>query len=951
MGDELCCSKQNELDDPNAIKPETIIAPNNNNNYGMRINPPKFQYFNNNQYNGYNNDFIGNSKYNYKIQKNQLMYVKRNINQRYDIGKKRNHKKNKNINKNRITNNISLQLKPIRKKHVKMNELQNKNMNDYHQENNAILEMENNFNNNQINGSNDFNNYSNNNLLNNKNIIENEKNNIFYNTESMLNTNNQINNNNIIQNSNINNNISSNFNFNQNPTFAPNIDSTSNNLLSYSKIFKEDLINQNNVTHQFDNIFENISTKIANDPAEIQKMFQMIDKYKYKQAELKDPVLSDEEVDDLLKKAEKDHYQNKTIDYSLYSLNNNQNIMKQNPYNAQKSRNLVLTPERKKVVYPLTPDYQIRRKKINNNDINNYKYQYNNYKPITTNTPQNTINYKSPQNVMKVSGKNYYPKTPDHSHAKHIYIQSPTKINPPIIQNSETYYQAKPVPISKIKPQNYNIIPQKQPKKVYYKTPVNYKIYQKPNIPVNNINLVPIKNNSSKGSILNKSYLNQIQKMNQDNQLNANKNKYNILSNITSNNPASNNNNLSFITSQSGLSKTPRKLDKSGNPIYFPSLNNTAEKLKNYENYKKNKIFSTGSISSLSDNGLSAPQGIRRKRIEDYYIKSPSSYESPLSTPRRYNRRINNNLSQLNKSNLYSNSLINNNDNSFSNITNNKNNNNNLNMSTTKVSFYEEEKDSSNMGIIETTQSPTGLKLDEHTQSLINNYLSKDLKDPSTFNKTNYNLFYFQSTDFFRIPKGEITAKRKLIYNSSNDPSQQAFYEGEVNNKNERHGFGTLKEANSTRVGLWKRNKFSGWGRDIRKNGQIFEGKFDNDILSGKGIYNYSDVLYIGDFDKGIRQGKGVLLTKNFKYKGTFNAGKIDGYGKIVFLDEKALESEYEGSFKDNKIEGYGVMIWKNGNMYQGEMKDCKMNGRGRFIPKDGIPTDGVFKDNVKVNI
>ena len=91
-------------------------------------------------------------------------------------------------------------------------------------------------------------------------------------------------------------------------------------------------------------------------------------------------------------------------------------------------------------------------------------------------------------------------------------------------------------------------------------------------------------------------------------------------------------------------------------------------------------------------------------------------------------------------------------------------------------------------------------------------------------------------------------------------------------------------------------------------------------------------------------------MTKNFEYKGQFTNGKINGYGKIVFLDNKSAISEYEGYFKDNNIEGKGTMKWKNGDMYQGELKNGKMNGYGRFIPQNGAVNEGHFKDNIKIS-
>ena len=165
-------------------------------------------------------------------------------------------------------------------------------------------------------------------------------------------------------------------------------------------------------------------------------------------------MLSDEEVDEILNQAEKKIYHNnktsKSIDNSLYSknraYNKNMNLVYNYPKqkiiykkvpnniiyqnNVKKTKqyyenriiqNRVLTPDKKKIVYPLTPDYQIRKKK-NNNNIINYQYtpileahpkkiinyQYNNYTPIKSNNPQNVIKYQPPKKVVKANGKNYY---------------------------------------------------------------------------------------------------------------------------------------------------------------------------------------------------------------------------------------------------------------------------------------------------------------------------------------------------------------------------------------------------------------------------------------------------------------------------------------------------------------------------------------------------------------
>ena len=967
MGEELCCSREQDICNKSSILPETNLINENIRNRPYYINIKNLE---------------NNKKY--KIQKTQLMYVKRNIKQKYNF--KNNIKK---FNKNDMIN-FSFEIKP--KKSTKLNSIKNKNLLDLFKENkNRNIKSIKNNNNDDINNnfSENSNLYSN--IEESNNNEENIKNDIVINTEQNINENNSfginsynnlLKNGNYLQNKdenifnintneNIENNFSSNITLSKNPTFAPNNIKEENMITNNSKNYKEDLLNKEN--NSYNNIFENIDTNIANNSTDINNIFNIIDNNK-NEVNLNEPALSDEEVDEILRKTEKKIYHNKTsksIDNTIFSRNraynqNNMNLVYDYPnqniiyrktptnvtyltnekrqnryYENTLIQNGAVTPDKKKIVHPLTPDYQIRKKK-NNNNINNY--QYNNYAPIKSTNPQNVIKYKTPNKIVKQNGKNYYLMPPAEIPSKKEIIKSPAKIKAPIVEYTTEVIQLEPITMSKLK--NFDYTKYYNQKPIYkHKKVVNYN------------NITPIKH-SSKTSLINHSYLNQIQKMNQQNAINIQKYNNNINNNINNININNNNinspnnininsinnskriiySNLSFSSSPSNISKTPRiprKFDKFGNPIYIASLHNTPQKSKKYDDYYKNYRKPKGLDNLRNDNDtFSAPQQRRRNKFNDYNINSLSSFELPNSATKDNLRNNQIKSGRSIRSNLYSNNNI-----------------NNINKSVTKVSIYEEDpKSSANMSIIEKSQEPTGLELDEHTNTIINQYSLLDMTNPSNFIKANYNLFYFTSPKFFITPQSEIKSKRKIIYYMSNNTSRQIYYDGEINHLNQKHGLGQLKEPNSIKIGQWKNNIFSGWGRIIRKNGQVFEGKFDNNILNGKGIYKYNDVLYVGDFQNGIRQGKGVLITKKFKYKGQFNGGKIDGYGKIVILDEKSPECEYEGFFKNNKIEGNGTMKWKNGNMFQGEMKNGKMNGRGRFIPKNGIPIDGEFKDNVKIN-
>ena len=63
-----------------------------------------------------------------------------------------------------------------------------------------------------------------------------------------------------------------------------------------------------------------------------------------------------------------------------------------------------------------------------------------------------------------------------------------------------------------------------------------------------------------------------------------------------------------------------------------------------------------------------------------------------------------------------------------------------------------------------------------------------------------------------------------------------------------RHGFGTLITTHYKLKGTWRNNEFTGWGRKSMRNGDVFEGKFINGELNGKGIFKSKDNnIYIGD--------------------------------------------------------------------------------------------------------
>ena len=69
------------------------------------------------------------------------------------------------------------------------------------------------------------------------------------------------------------------------------------------------------------------------------------------------------------------------------------------------------------------------------------------------------------------------------------------------------------------------------------------------------------------------------------------------------------------------------------------------------------------------------------------------------------------------------------------------------------------------------------------------------------------------------------------------EKEENEVYIGEINSAGQKHGYGKLITPICEKEGTWKNNRFNGWGREVRKNGEIYEGKFVNDSLNGKGKY------------------------------------------------------------------------------------------------------------------
>ncbi|CAL7947232.1 unnamed protein product [Xylocopa violacea] len=125
-------------------------------------------------------------------------------------------------------------------------------------------------------------------------------------------------------------------------------------------------------------------------------------------------------------------------------------------------------------------------------------------------------------------------------------------------------------------------------------------------------------------------------------------------------------------------------------------------------------------------------------------------------------------------------------------------------------------------------------------------------------------------------------------------------------------------------IGVWKNDVKEGSGKEISRNGWMYDGNWLNGKKHGCGILSK-----ISKEDHTIRR----------YYIGEWVAGKKQGFGHNWFEDG----SYYEGDFCRNKRHGYGHMWHCNGDYYEGGWKDDFYHGMGLFIKDNGNRYEGQF--------
>ena len=75
------------------------------------------------------------------------------------------------------------------------------------------------------------------------------------------------------------------------------------------------------------------------------------------------------------------------------------------------------------------------------------------------------------------------------------------------------------------------------------------------------------------------------------------------------------------------------------------------------------------------------------------------------------------------------------------------------------------------------------------------------------------------------------------------------YYDGDVNNNNERHGYGTFVWKNGDKyVGEWRNDEMNGRGRYTWNDGGYYEGDFKDNKFNGWGTVEEIGCQYTGEW-------------------------------------------------------------------------------------------------------
>lgn len=244
-------------------------------------------------------------------------------------------------------------------------------------------------------------------------------------------------------------------------------------------------------------------------------------------------------------------------------------------------------------------------------------------------------------------------------------------------------------------------------------------------------------------------------------------------------------------------------------------------------------------------------------------------------------------------------------------------------------------------------------ELDE-AENLIRKFASNDgaVRSNDDFNPDGWKELYPEEADFFIWNKDNLpTLAGQTKIDNPNDYNRAEVYRGEINPENGmRHGFGEAWNREGSRIGTWRNDQFTGWGRETKRGqtGEYIETKFVGGVRAGDKQIRRNDIkneTYKGGVVGEERQGVGILDNPRFHYEGGFNRNMLEGKGRIQY---KTGGNSYEGDFRNGQIEGYGTFRYGNGDVYEGPMRNGVFYGKAVYKYANGDVYEGDYVDGKK---
>ena len=131
-----------------------------------------------------------------------------------------------------------------------------------------------------------------------------------------------------------------------------------------------------------------------------------------------------------------------------------------------------------------------------------------------------------------------------------------------------------------------------------------------------------------------------------------------------------------------------------------------------------------------------------------------------------------------------------------------------------------------------------------------------------------------------------------------------------------------------------------GEGSMVFYTGEIYEGQWDDDQMSGTGELQYTEGTYKGDYSEGKRSGNGVFTwTDASVYSGEWADDEMSGTGKLAAADG-AL---YEGTFSGNRLEKGSIEVTEEKTKYTYKVSDGKITDSIKVAFENGDTYDGAY--------